>query len=283
MQIRTATLTTLALLAFAGNSVLARLALIDGAAGAAAFTAVRLAAGALVLAVIVALRPAGSKFLLRWRAAIALLAYAAGFSFAYLTLTTGTGALILFAAVQLTMLAAARREGDRLVGVRAIGLVAAVAGLIYLIAPGLEAPPLGGALLMAIAGVAWGWYSLLGRGSLDPVGATAGNFLLAAVPAATVWLGALWIGEGAAAVLSTRGLWLAVASGAMTSGLGYVVWYAALRGLTTTQSATVQLTVPVVAAWGGVILLAEPISSRLVIAAGLILGGVALTLRRPAM
>lgn len=270
------------MVAFAGNSILARMALIDGRMGAVEFTAVRLLAGAVVLVLVVALRRSlhRSDWRFEWRSGIALFAYAAGFSFAYRSLTAGTGALILFAAVQLTMLVTAWLEGDRLRGLRALGLVVAVAGLIYLVLPGLEAPPLVGAALMLGAGMAWGWYSLLGRGVADSVTSTAANFLLAATFGIVLWLATTVPSIPVDSNLTRRGVILAAISGAVTSGLGYVIWYQALRGLAATQAATVQLTVPVIAAWAGVVLLGESLSLRLVVAAVLILGGVGLTLRR---
>lgn len=278
MRHRIAICTALALLAFAGNSILARMALAGGDIGAAPFTAVRLLAGAAVLAAIMALRaPAGSGKG-GWASPLALFVYAAGFSFAYLSLTAGTGALILFAAVQMTMLLVAWREGDRLRGVRAVGFVLALTGLVYLVSPGLESPPLAGSLLMLAAGVAWGWYSLLGRRVGDPVAATARSFLLAAPLGLAVWLLAAYAAPAASGGLTGRGAALAILSGAVTSGLGYVVWYAALPGLGASRAATVQLTVPVIAAFGGVMLLDEVLGLRLVVAATLILGGVALTL-----
>lgn len=270
------------MVAFAGNSILARMALTDGRTGAAEFTAVRLVAGAVMLALVVALRGSVHRpdWRFEWRSAIALFAYAAGFSFAYRSLTTGTGALILFAAVQLTMLVTAWLEGDRLRGLRALGLVVALSGLVYLLLPGLEAPPLVGALLMLGAGVAWGWYSLLGRGVADPVAATTRNFLLAAAIGVLLWLAMVAASGTPESNLTQRGLLLATISGAVTSGLGYVIWYRALRDLAASQAATVQLTVPLIAAWGGVTLLGESLSLRLMVAAVLILGGVGLTLRR---
>lgn len=280
MRRRVVICTALALLAFAGNSILARMALVDGRMGAVPFTAVRLLAGAAVLAAIVALRSRTAANHGGWASPLALFVYAAGFSFAYLSLTAGTGALILFAAVQMTMLLVAWREGDRLRGARAVGWILALVGLIYLVLPSLESPPLAGSLLMLAAGVAWGWYSLLGRRVGDPVAATARSFLLAAPLGLALWLLTAFAVPGTSENLTGRGLVLAVVSGIVTSGLGYVVWYAALPGLGASRAATVQLTVPVIAAFGGVILLDETLSLRLVVAATLILGGVALTLRR---
>lgn len=277
MLLRTGVCTTAALVAFAGNSIIARLALRDGAIDAAGFSAVRLLSGAAVLVLIVGVR--GRQVPQRRRRrlpALALFVYAVGFSFAYVSLNASAGALILFATVQLTMLGVAWVEGDRLHGLQSVGLVMALAGLVYLVLPGLEAPPLAGSVLMLVAGVAWGWYSLLGRGISEPIDATAHNFLwtvpLVLALAVVTW--PQWRPTFA-------GIGLAVLSGAVTSGLGYVIWYAALAGLRASQAATAQLTVPVLDAWGGAILLDEAITTRLVLSASLILAGVGLTLRRP--
>jgi drug/metabolite transporter (DMT)-like permease len=199
----------------------------------------------------------------------------AGFSFAYVTLSAGTGALILFGAVQLTMFVVALRGGEHFPPLSWLGLAIAVLGLVYLVSPGLTAPDPLGAGLMALAGVAWGAYSLRGRGAADPLSSTAGNFICA-VPM-VIAVSVLFLDDFH---VSARGLALAVASGAITSGLGYVAWYAALRGLSRTRAATVQLSVPVIAALGGVVLLAEPITLRLLIASGAALGGVWLVLRQ---
>jgi len=208
-----------------------------------------------------------------WISAAMLFLYAVGFSFAYLDLHAGTGALLLFGAVQMTMLGVAVARGERPPAGEWIGIVAALAGLVVLVAPGLAAPSLRGSVLMLAAGVAWGVYTLRGRGSTNPVGETAGNFLRAAVPALVV--GALGFSRAHA---TTRGVVLAVTSGAITSGLGYVIWYAALRGLTATRAALVQLAVPLIAAVAGVVLIGEHITPRLVAASVLILGGIALAL-----
>lgn len=268
-------LTTLTMVAFAANSVLCRLALVHTDIDAATFTAVRLVAGAAALWLIVRARRGASRMVTSWPSALALFTYAAAFSFAYLTLTTGTGALLLFGAVQVTMILAGLRAGERLGGWQRLGLTLALGGLVYLVLPGLAAPPPGGAVLMTAAGVAWGVYSLRGRGSADPIGATAGNFLRAAPLAVVLALGLLpW------ARLDGAGLGYAVLSGALASGVGYAVWYTALRGHTATSAATVQLSVPVIAAIGGVLLLGEPVTLRLVLASIAILGGIALVLTR---
>ena len=274
---RTAALTTLAMLAFAANSLLCRMALQPALIDPASFSSVRLASGAIVLTAIVHLRatPAAASHG-DWPAAAMLFAYVAFFSFAYLSLGAGTGALILFGAVQLTMLVAGLRAGEAFGTASRIGLALATGGLVYLVLPGLSAPPLLGAALMAAAGVAWVLYSLHGRGVTDPLAATAGNFLRAVPMALALSVLALLAAQAAHAVVA--GIALAVLSGAVTSGLGYVVWYAALRGLNATRAAVVQLAVPPIAAFGGALLLGESISLRLALASAAILGGIALVL-----
>ena len=271
---RTLLLTTIAMLAFAANSLLCRLALQHASIDPASFGSVRLVSGALVLAVIVRLRssaPVAART--DWLAASMLWAYVAGFSFAYVTLAAGTGALILFGAVQLTMFSVGLYRGERFSAAAWAGLSLAVGGLIYLVSPGIAAPAPLGAALMAAAGIAWGIYSLRGRNAGEPVAATASNFLRAAPMALLLRLLLASRAHG-----SVEGVALAVASGAVTSGLGYVVWYAALPRLTALRAATVQLAVPPIAAAGGVLLLGEAMSLRLVLASGAILGGILLVL-----
>lgn len=271
---RTAALTSAAMLAFAANSLLCRLALQQASIDAASFSSVRLASGALALALIAWLRrgpPAPART--DWGAAAMLFAYVGFFSFAYRSLGAGSGALILFGAVQLTMFGAGLHAGERFVALAWGGFVLALAGLVWLVSPGLAAPPPLGAALMAGAGVAWGLYSLRGRGAGDPLAASAGNFLRA-TPMALL----LSLLLAAQAQATPRGIALAVASGALTSGIGYVIWYAALKGLTALRAATVQLSVPPIAAFGGVLLLGEAITPRLVGASVAILGGIALVL-----
>jgi drug/metabolite transporter (DMT)-like permease len=211
------------------------------------------------------------------RAALMLFAYMACFSFAYLSLSAGTGALLLFGAVQLTMFIAALRVGEHFAPWSWGGFALAVAGLVFLVSPGLAAPDPLGTLLMLAAGVAWGFYSLLGRGAADPLPATAGNFVLG-VPLALALAGAVALVQQEALQAQAEGVWLAVASGAFASALGYVIWYAALKGLTATRAATVQLSVPVIAAAGGAVLLAEPLTPRLLAASAATLGGIAIVL-----
>jgi drug/metabolite transporter (DMT)-like permease len=279
----TVVLTALAMAAFAANSLLCRVALREGHIDPASFGALRIAAGASVLAPLAWLRR-GSSLPARadWRAAFMLFAYVAGFSFAYLTLAAGTGALILFGAVQLTMFAAGLKAGERFTPAGWLGLGLAAAGLVVLVLPGVAAPPPIGAALMAIAGVAWGGYSLRGRGVPDPVAASAANFVRA-LPLALVL--ALVMALLSAFARATRahadvaGIALAIVSGALTSGLGYVIWYAALRGLSSLRAAVVQLSVPVLAAVGGTLWLGEPFTARLALAVAAILGGIVLALR----
>lgn len=270
---RTVAFTILALTAFAANSVLCRAALGEGAIDAASFSVLRVFAAALTLSLLVMLRPGCTRLAGSWRSATYLLVYAVPFSFAYESLATGTGALILFGSVQATMLIAAMLAGERPTWLQWLGLLTAFGGLVYLMLPGVSAPDPLGSALMAVAGVGWGFYSLRGRTATDPLSETAGNFarsvpMVALVGAAS--LGALQIESTGAA--------LAVTSGALASGLGYAMWYAALPGLTATAAATVQLSVPVLAALAGVLLMAEAVTPRLVIASLLILGGVALAL-----
>lgn len=271
--LHTAILTAAAMAAFAANSVLCRLALGAGLIDAASFTSIRVLAGAGVLALVLALKRPAAPRPAEWRSVFALFVYVAFFSFAYLSLSAGTGALVLFGAVQLTMFTVALRRGEHFSLVSWSGLLLATAGLVYLVAPGVTAPDPLGAALMVVAGVAWGCYSLLGRSANDPAVATAWNFIYS-VPLAMI-MSLLFIAD---ASVSVRGALLAVASGTVASGLGYVAWYAALRGLSSTSAATVQLSAPVLAAIGGVILLAEDVSLRLVLASVATLGGVAIVL-----
>ncbi|SFW17465.1 EamA-like transporter family protein [Pseudomonas sp. NFACC19-2] len=266
-------LTCLAMLAFAGNSLLCRLALRETEIDAASFTAIRLLSGALTLWLLLKLRQTGHPIAGNWPGALALFTYAAAFSFAYLQLDTGVGALLLFGAVQLSMLLWGLLRGERLGLGASLGTALATAGLLALLLPGASAPPLLAALLMLLAGVAWGAYSLLGRGQGDPLAVTTGNFLRAAplaVLLALVLLSQLnWDGSG---------LFYAVLSGALTSGVGYAIWYSALPGLRASQAATVQLSVPILAALGGSLLLSEALSLRLTLSAVAVLGGIALVL-----
>ncbi|MDX2201954.1 MAG: DMT family transporter [Hyphomicrobiaceae bacterium] len=269
---RTIALTACAMLAFAGNNLLCRLALAHDAIDPASFTLLRLAAGAATLWLL--LRSGGPARSIQgsWQGAAALLTYAFAFSCAYVTLSAGTGALLLFGAVQITMIATGLAKGERLAAIQWVGFASALAGFAVLVSPGLARPEPAGAVLMIVAGLAWGAYSLLGRGVRDPLADTAGNFLRS-VPA----IAALW---AVAAVLGLNFTWAGVAwallSGAVTSGLGYTIWYAALPGLSRAQSSSVQLSAPVITAAIGVFVLSEPVTLRLAIASIAILGGIAL-------
>lgn len=266
-------LTTLAMLAFAANSLLCRVALRDTTIDAATFTTVRLVAGALTLWLIVLWRSGRPQVAGSWTSALALFTYAIAFSWAYRSLDAAAGALLLFGAVQATMISRGLWAGERLRARQWAGLLLAVGGLIGLMLPGLSAPPLAGALLMIAAGMAWGVYSLRGKGTGDATSATAGNFLRA-VPLTL----ALSLLLSADARWDYAGFWYAAASGAIASGIGYSIWYSALPGLRATSAATVQLSVPVIAAAGAILFLGESLTLRLVLASAAILGGIALVI-----
>ena len=272
---RNAALTGAALIAFAANSLLCRAALGPGVIDAGSFTAVRLGSGAVVLALLARPRSAdragGS-----WASAAALFAYAIAFSFAYRLIPAGSGALILFGSVQATMIGRELGRGGRPHRREWLGLAVALAGLLALTRPGLHAPDPRGAALMAVAGVAWGAYSLRGRGATRPLAATADNFTRS-VPLAILPL----LLPLAPLRLSVAGVLLAVVSGAIASGLGYVAWYAALRELSASRAAIVQLAVPPLAALGGVLFLGETLEARLLLGGAAILGGIAIALTTP--
>jgi len=296
--------TAFALIAFAFNSILCRLALRGEEADAAGFTAVRLGSGAAALIIISFLAargrnlsgsesvhlasespsegtgstlPTGRVSALdihgTWISAFFLFAYAVCFSFAYLGLTTGTGALILFGSVQMTMIAVAIFKGERPTVIEWCGLAVAIGGLVYLVLPGLASPPIGSSALMAVAGMSWGVYTLRGRSGGDPLANTTGNFVRS-LPIVLILI-AIYLPN---IHLSTRGIILAVLSGAAASGIGYSFWYAALRYHTAMRAAVLQLPVPLLTALGGILLLGELASARLFISAALILGGIALTI-----
>lgn len=281
-----------AMLAFAGNSLLCRLALKHTAIDAATFTTVRLVSGACMLWLVVQWQrrsgplPRGTEPLLpgNWLSAVALFVYAAGFSFAYIGMTAATGALLLFGAVQVTMIGYGVYRGERLQIMQLLGFGLALAGLVLLMLPGLATPGLSASLSMLVAGVAWGVYSLRGKamqreGAANPTAVTAGNFIRA-VPLALA-LSLLTISRLS---LDTSGVLLAIASGALASGIGYAIWYQALPALASTHAATVQLSVPVLAALGGVVFIGEPLTLPMVLASSAILGGIALVIlvKRPA-
>lgn len=261
--------------AFAGNSLLCRMALGSGALDAASFTAIRFSSGAAALLLLAALSGTltASTRGGSWHSASVLFVYAFPFAFAYTRLTTGTGALVLFGTTQITMIAAGLRAGERPSMAEWIGLIVALAGLVWLVLPGLStSPPPAGVALMVVAGIGWGIYSLLGRGSTAPVADVTGTFLRLA-PLTVAVTALAW----PATRLSMRGAALAALSGAVTTGGGYVIWYYALRRLTATRASILQLSVPALAALAGTLVLAEPVTWRLVTAAALILGGVALS------
>lgn len=280
--IRLTLLTMVTMLCFAGNSVLCRLALRQTSIDAASFTTVRLVSGALMLALLVygrhhfrsVVSASSSRFNGfggNWLSALALFVYACAFSFSYHKLSTGIGALLLFGAVQATMILTGLWLGERLNTRQVIGLLLALTGVIAILSPSLDAPPLGSALLMLASGVAWGVYSLRGRGVADPTDETAGNFLRAALMSALL-SGVLLAQQR----LDALGLLYALLSGAVTSGLGYAIWYAVVPRLSRTRAATVQLSVPVLAALAGVLFVQEPITLRLLLTSTAVLGGIAL-------
>lgn len=262
------------MVAFACNSLLCRVALKHTSIDAANFTTIRLISGAVMLWLVVRVSRSIKAGKGNWPSAFALFAYAAGFSFAYTSLPASTGALLLFGAVQATMIGYGIWKGERFRRLQLVGLALALGGLVGLLLPGLSAPPLIGSLLMLTAGVAWGIYSLRGKGVGDPTRVTAGNFLRA-VPIAV----ALSILNHSNASLDSAGLLYAIASGAVASGLGYAIWYTALPALKATNAATVQLSVPVIAAMGGIVFLDESLTVRFVLASIAILGGIALVIR----
>jgi len=276
---RMISLTLITMLCFAGNSVFCRLALRQTTIDPASFTSVRLISGALVLALIVygrqrfwrtgVIRSAGLGG--NWISALALFVYASALSFSYADMSTGIGALLLFGAVQATMILTGLWRGERLNGQQTAGQVLALAGVVAILSPGLNAPPLGSALLMLISGVAWGVYSLRGRSVADPTGDTAGNFLRATPM--SVLLSALFLAQQH---LDGQGVLYAVLSGALTSGLGYAIWYAVLPKLTRTRAAAVQLSVPVLASLAGALFVNEPITLGLMLTSIAVLGGIAM-------
>jgi drug/metabolite transporter (DMT)-like permease len=272
--IRTGVYTAFALICFAANSILCRLALGERAIDAAGFTFIRLVSGALMLLVITSTTKGGGALRQRgsWPSAVMLFLYAITFSFAYVSLSAGAGALILFGAVQATMILEGLREGERFRWSQWLGFMIALFGLVYLVLPGWQAPSLSGAALMAVAGISWGIYSLRGRGADNPIAETTSNFIRT-VPLVLAVL-ALHLSLSSGFDVSLKGAVVACFSGALTSGIGYVVWYVALRGFSATLAATVQLCVPVLAAFGGVMFLSEQITSRLIFSSVLIIGGV---------
>lgn len=281
MTARIFLLTLLAMIAFASNSLLCRAALRDTGIDAASFTFVRIFAGAIALYVIAIARSSLSSPVTRhsslasgnWPSAFALFAYAAAFSFAYNTLAAGTGALLLFGAVQATMIFWGLHKGERLRAIQIVGLIVAITGLIVLVFPGVTAPPLIGSILMLTAGLAWGVYSVRGKSASNAIAETTGNFVRA-VPFAIV-TSVIFISSMR---LDRAGIIYAIMSGAITSGLGYVIWYSVLPQIKATSAAVVQLSAPVLVATGGILLLSEPVTLRYVIASIATLGGIFLVI-----
>jgi drug/metabolite transporter (DMT)-like permease len=271
--IKTILFTGLALIAFAANSVLCRLALGGSAIDASTFTIVRLLSGVIVLTVILNISKINSNSSPStkgsWPASIALFLYAFTFSFAYVTLETATGALILFGSVQITMILLTIFSGNRLHISEWVGMAIAFAGFVYLVLPGVTTPSVIGFFLMTVSGIAWGVYTLKGRGSKSPIMDTAYNFLRT-LPFVII----LAIITMKYAHYSAEGILLAALSGGIASGIGYMIWYSALSGLSVTQAAVLQLLVPVIAAFGGIIFVSESISLRLAVSSTMILGGI---------
>lgn len=266
-------LVALTMTAFAANSLLCRVALKSAGIDAASFTTIRLLSGAAMLCLVSRTRPASRPGAGNWLSALALFAYAAAFSFAYVSLPAASGSLLLFGGVQATMIGHGLWAGERMSLPQVAGLLMAIGGLVGLVLPGLSAPPIFGSCLMLAAGVAWGIYSIRGKGVSDPLGTTAGNFLRSA-PIALALSVALYTTASA----NAAGTLFAILSGAVTSGLGYAVWYTVLPELKATKAATVQLSVPVIAAVGAILFLGEPLTLRLVLASAAILGGIALVI-----
>ena len=273
---RVALATGFALIAFAANSILCRMALRQTNIDPASFTSVRIVSGAITLWLLVLLGNRRASVGGTWASSFALLAYATGFSFAYVAITAGTGALLLFGAVQLVMIAAGLAAGERINFRIAFGWVLAISGLVTLVFPGVSAAPAVQSALMLCAGVAWGVYSLRGRRSADPLRDTAGNFARA-IPGALLISAIMWRHSS----WDRMGVLLAIASGAIASGIGYAAWYTALPHLRAIAAANLQLSVPLLASLGGVVLFAEPITIRLAAASVLLLGGIALATREP--
>jgi drug/metabolite transporter (DMT)-like permease len=271
---RIATATIFALLAFAANSILCRMALRVATIDPLTFTSIRIVSGAITLALVLLFRSRKVHMGGSWISALELIGYAATFSVAYMALTAGTGALLLFGAVQVVMIAAGYRAGERINRAVAVGWLAAVGGIIALTLPSVSSPPLSASFLMLLAGIAWGLYSLRGRRSSEPIAETAGNFVRA-VPIALI-LNALMFTK---AFCTSRGVLLAVLSGALASGLGYAAWYTALPRMRSMTAANLQLCVPVIAALFGAVLFKEAITTRLIVASLFVLGGVFIATR----
>lgn len=273
-SVRLAAYTTLTMIAFAANSLLCRMALKETSIDPASFTTVRLLSGAVMLWLLMLWQNQPPLKHGTWRSALALFIYAVALSFAYRTINTGAGALMLFGAVQITMILAGFIAGERMSALQTIGFASAMAGLVILVSPGVEAPSVLDSILMLGSGVAWGIYSLFGRGLSNPVAATAGNFLRVVPMALVLSIFALpWL------QLDARGVLYAMLSGALTSALGYVLWYRVLQHMRAMTASTIQLSAPVLAALGGIVLLGEALTRDLMVASLLIFGGILLVLR----
>jgi drug/metabolite transporter (DMT)-like permease len=268
---RTALATAFALAAFAANSILCRMALRTASIDPATFTSIRLVAGAITLCLVLLLGSKRVSLRGHWVSALVLNAYAVGFSFAYIQLTAGTGALLLFGAAQIVMIAAGFLAGERINKIIVAGWVIAITGIVILTAPSVSSPPLGASALMLAAGIAWGWFSLRGRGSKNPIAENAGIFVWS-IPMALL----INLSPVAKTFATTNGIVLAALSGSIASGLGYAAWYTALPKLKAITAANLQLTVPALAALGGAVLFHEAITIRLLLSAAMVLGGVAL-------
>ena len=273
-KVQLAAYTVITMLAFSGNSLLCRMALKETSIDAASYTSIRLLSGAAMLWILMRWQHKAPLKLGTWHSAAALFVYAIALSFSYRSINAGAGALMLFGAVQLTMILAGFISGERMSALQSLGFVAALAGLVILVSPSVEAPSIVDSILMLASGIAWGVYSLFGRRQSDPVAATAGNFLRAALLSILMSIFTLsWL------QLDTRGICYAVLSGAVTSGIGYVLWYRVLRHMSAITASTIQLSSPLITTFGGVMLLGEAFTRNLLIASLLILGGIRLVLR----
>lgn len=276
-SLRITSFTLLAMLAFAANSLLCRMALVESDISPGMFTAIRLVSGAVMLLVITRVISVPSVKAGSWKGALALFSYAAAFSYAYISMSTGTGALLLFGSVQVTMICVGLLNGERFTRIQVVGFLLAITGLVILLLPGLSAPPLWGATLMLCAGFAWGVYSIMGRGAKSGTAVTSGNFIYSLAFVALL-LACLSV-TGSDVTVDDTGLMLAIASGAIASGMGYAIWYQVLPHIKATNAATIQLSVPVLAVLAGWLFLSEAITLQIVFASFAILGGIAVVIR----
>lgn len=288
MNLSTFFLALFTLIAFAANSIICRMALISGSIGAVDFTTIRLLSGIIVLLPVIIAKQKNNSSSAdnslnlnrnNFAPSLFLFSYALFFSLAYIQLGAAIGALILFASVQITMIGVSIYHGNRLTIIEWAGFTLALAGLIYLLLPGLTSPPIWGAIMMVLSGISWGGYSLLGKNQKDPVFSTARNFFFC-LPGCLLLI--IYSLTNSASIgfesLTSNGIMLAVLSGAVTSGLGYVLWYLTLRKITVTVASIAQLSVPIIAGFGGVLFLNEIISSRLIVSAFFITTGIVITI-----